>query len=200
MSSHLVQSPEEYAESMRVLGTGMLTGNRLPARVFGGERRFRVGEFDDLMGEPLWEVVRAAARAAGDERIIAAILEPSPEYFHRHFGYYGVLALDTGDPAEAYLELLDTEPPDSPADGFIYNSEVIAVCGPSRRWQLWAQRSLGVAILATEPGLALEETEMRWFSAADALALIAQNFLHKRLPPEIAEAFTRNYLEALEAP
>jgi hypothetical protein len=198
MTSHLVQSVGEHDDIVRRISAAVIAESRLPAPVFRGGQRYRVGQFDDLMAVPLWAAVRAAAGACGERQITAATLDPTPEYFHQHFGHYGSLVLDVADPAEAYLDLVATEAPGGPEFGLIYNADVVAACGPSLRWRLWAQRDLNLVVLAVEPGLPLDGVGMRWLAPHDALGIMSLEFRNRQLPPDITEAFTHNYLDALD--
>jgi hypothetical protein len=193
-NSRIVKLSSRYERCIQTIREGINIDSRLPGQVFIGRAAYHIFEFDDVMAEELWKDVQTIAQMSAEEHISCAIVQPDPTYFKAHFGYYGAFEFDVRDSAGAYVDLLSTEPRESPADSFLHNSNVIAACGVSKAWKLWAERSFGIGILAVAPGLVKAPLHNRYFAAADALHdLVALEYSGQVVPPEIQREFLKNY-------
>lgn len=52
------------------------------------------------------------------------------------------------DGEEEYIRALNEGMTGSPADALGINSDVVAICPEDRRWSIWAERDLDVAVVA----------------------------------------------------
>jgi len=128
---------------------------RLPEPVFQPQYGcFQFTEFDATMADQFWPVLWGLMRAFGDEHCSLAVLDPDPlKYFFAQFKRYGALRFELGNTADDYYNALSSEPDGSPADALLYNSEVIVWLPDSRKWAIWGERSLGIAVIAADEAL-----------------------------------------------
>lgn len=170
----------------------------LPAQVFRAPMAsFHVIEFDVLLARHVFARLQRLAAAAGSEAFNLGVLEPDPQsYFHAHFGKYPFLRFTATDSADRFIEALNEDPGDSPADAIATNSDVVVVYPDSAQWLIYGDRRLEIAIVAAADAAAAAAIEAdppaRLFHAADAVTLLEPLF-RGSVPPDIASALIQNY-------
>jgi hypothetical protein len=197
--SVIVHDPEEFARLAEIPASGFLTSRRLPEQVFRSGRAgsFLFTEFENLFSPDIWIDLRAVTMSGGDEDLVLTVVDPVPSYFFENFGYYGMLRLSVEDQPESYVRLLAIEPPDSPADSFLYNMQSLACSSISKLWGLWADRELGVAIFSHSPSvtsIVRRFSEKLWVPCDEALSdIVALNFSGQQIPVSFYRSFRENY-------
>lgn len=200
-SVEFIASAARFDELVSDLGSVFRLSCRLPEQVFEeGFGGFGFFEFDDVMSERFWLTLVELSRRSSGAEIIMFVVEPdAKDYFRSHFGYYGAAQLPVDLDPRGYVELLELAPSGSPADAVCHNSRAMVFCSTSHEWGIWADRELGVGILASRgvvliPTRDAELKRLRWFSLADALQdLMALAFEDQLVSPAIESRMTACY-------
>jgi len=189
----------DFERSMERFRSMFLLKCRLPDQVFHPvPETFLFFEFDRLFAPEGWKTVRHLSKISEDQAVNLAVVEPDPDYFSGHFGYFGLLHLSVDLDWDAAAQVFESAPPDSPADALIYNTRVIALCSDTPNWGMWCERQLGIGVIGIQrhDGEALLATPglLGFFTLEDALVdLVALNFAGQVTPPHIISRLRQNY-------
>ncbi|MFX3617839.1 MAG: hypothetical protein ACE3JK_09940 [Sporolactobacillus sp.] len=112
---------------------------------------YSFNEFDRAISEDLWTDIKRLSKMSEDFKVLLAVIDPDPEqYFKRYFGYYNWAEIPVDTSEDDYINLLFKEPPSSPADAIVFNSELIVWMPLSMQWAIFANRSYNLCVLATD--------------------------------------------------
>src|SRR4051812_24515455 len=101
-------------------------------------------EFDDceLCSTDFFILLKWMMLHSGDKSCAFIVLDPDPvHYFHRHFGKYSAIEFLPTDSDQEYIDRLNENPGENPADAIGTNCNSWAVVCPSERWFVHALRS-----------------------------------------------------------
>lgn len=120
----------------------------LPRNVFSDHlRHFLFLPFDLLLSEALPGPLQAYMQGIGENACWLIVLEPDPRlYFGQHFDFLGAFEFEVTDSAEQYLDALNHDPGESPADAIMHNANRFALVSPSANWVIYGQRDTDVAV------------------------------------------------------
>jgi hypothetical protein len=89
-------------------------------------------------------------------------LRPEPlTYYFKEFGYFNWCKLPVNLTKEDNIKVLNLEPPESPADSLMNNSNLIVWASPSGKWAIRCDRGFEVSVI----GFNRESFEMDFLSA-----------------------------------
>lgn len=145
----------------------------LPAQVFRQACAFRVMEWDLMWSARFFEFASALTTAAGSDSFNLLVLDPDPDkYFRRRFGALPLLTFSTSDIAAAYIDRINADPGDSPADAVIYNSNIVAVWPATKLWCLYGHRDFEISVIATQDNhvlKAIDNAKLPTYTMAEAV-------------------------------
>jgi hypothetical protein len=118
-------------------------------------------------------------------------LNPDPQnYFKKEFGYYNWANVPVSINGEEYWNLLNSHPPDSPADSMLFNSETIVWFPKSAKWAIWGERKYGICILGCD-GFIPADT---WHTFDWAVkSFLPNNFGSNAVPEEFRKKVQEHY-------
>jgi hypothetical protein len=174
----------------------------LPEQVFRAKPcAFRVVDFSAIWSAEFFLFLQQLTTAVDSTGFILAVLRPDPSrYFYRHFNRYPLLRFSINDASECYIEEVNEDPGGSPADSIITNSTTLIIYPESRRWAIYGDRDLDVAIIAAMDDVAvqyiLSHARHQLYSADAAVPALLARVYHGEVPAAIAEALVHNYRTA----
>ena len=143
---------EEYLKEFIALQSVISISSELPSLVFGpGFSNFRFFEFDYILSESFWPVLKALATSSGDSHLLFWVLMPDPaKYYKQQFGRYGVIRFDTADSEGDFANVLFQALGGNAADALAYNAKRVAVYSPSTKWAIWGDRVQEIGVVAQQ--------------------------------------------------
>jgi len=189
---------KEEFDGLRNLAQQIFTskGAVLPAQAFQDRyRSFYLFDFDEIFTSSLWHLVEVLKKTFGDKSVAMLVHDPSPiNYYYRHFRKYGALQFERDDTYVDFEHEVRAIPNGSRADALFHIANVLSFNGTSQEWGIWAERAVGVGIVATTTKINLDGIGPTWFSVDEALnELIALNFKEQRVPEGFSRQFRQNY-------
>ncbi len=195
-----VTSPDSYSRIRRQLDRHLLLEAALPGAVLRHRPRTHTFfEFDEVFRESFWDVMYILAAQSGDDTVVFSVIDPDPEeYFYREFGYFPAAEAPVGFDTSRIIDVLCSAPDDSPADSLMHNSHTIAIASSFGGMVAWADRSLGLGLLALfdRPEMGVGQRLPEGFPFADvhrAIEIIRPAFVGSRVPDLIRNELLRNY-------
>lgn len=190
-----------YDEAARLLDSLIDRDAELPDQVLRpGVATLRIIDIVELWTVDFFNAAKEVMRLESDQsRLLVAGIRPDPiDYYYRHFRKFPLFQFGASDDAQAYLDALNADPGDSPADALVYNAAVLAVFPESCRWVVYGDRDFEVAIIATADratGDVWSATSFRerFYSAGEAVEELLAMVYRGNVPRDAAEAFMRNY-------
>lgn len=191
----------KYEDAVRLLESLVDTNAELPDQVFAPTVAvFRIFDITEVWMAAFFDAAKHVMQVRGDQtRLLVAMIRPDPiGYYYAHFRKFPLFQFDRSDDAQTYLDALNADPGNSPADALVHNAAVLAIYPESCQWVVYGDRDFEVAIIATRD----RETQEAWGSTllAERLYPVRQaieNLLVPMyggdVPREVAEAFLRNY-------
>jgi hypothetical protein len=130
-------------------------GRRLPEIVFSRKmKNFCFFEFNSMITPEFMSTLRKITEHFRDDRVFVTVLDPDPvEYFFREFGHCGAFQMSSKSTNDEYFDVLAHEPPESPADALLYNSNIITWTASGNKWAMWGERDTGIGVLGAEDDL-----------------------------------------------
>lgn len=188
----------EYLAILASVRSVFDTQARFPENVLRRPARTLYFEFEELFDVPLWRSLELLARQSGETETLGLILDPTPQYFRDHFDYYGAMRLPVDGMDKEALALLVREPDGSAADAVTHNGRVLAFVTRSLGVALWAERELGIGLVAVRnadlaTALTGSKNAIRWFDAREVLSLITPTFVGNSVPDQFRAEFLSNY-------
>jgi hypothetical protein len=132
----------------------------------------------------------------GSRGVSGLVLDPEPEYYREHFGFFPAWRLGVNESGDDYRDLISYEPPKSPADALMYRADVLMLFSTSGSIVAWAQRELELGVLGLfdvgQSTVALP-AQIPWHSALGAAELMSPLFVTSKVPRRLRSALLRNY-------
>lgn len=189
-----IKEKNEFKQSTIIINDVINKGNNLPNNVFN--KRFTYyffNQFDWAMSPDIWEEIKKISTLTKDNHILMAVLDPDPvTYYKRNFDYYNWAKLPISCSADEYMALLSLEPPDSPADAVIFNSEIIVWLPPSKKWAIFGNKDRNLCVLGTNKRNFSSEEWHTLDYWKDDLSL---EFSKKQELDQFIQQMKRNYLQ-----
>lgn len=130
-------------------------GRKLPEMVFmQSMKHFCFFEFNSMISPEFMSILREVAKHFREDTVLVTVLDPDPvEYFFREFGHCGAFQISSDSTNNEYFSILAHEPPESPADALLYNSNIIIWNSNGNKWAMWGERDSGIGVLGAEDDL-----------------------------------------------
>lgn len=196
----IVERPK-YEDAVRLLDSLVDRNAELPDRVFSPTVAvFRILDITELWMAEFFDAAKHVMQVRGDQtRLLVTVIRPDAiGYYYAHFRKFPLFQFDRFDDAQTYLDALNADPGDSPADALVHNGAVLAIYPESCQWVVYGDRDFEVAIIATRD----RETQEAWgstslverlYSVRQAIENLLAPMYGGDVPREVAEAFLRNY-------
>jgi len=141
----------------------------LPNNLFTNEfTSFKSIEFDKLYSASVFEGIKVFLKKISNSNFTFFSIEPSPEkYFFKHFTKYSVAKIPIDSSYDDYLNFLNEDPGNSPADCLIDRSETILIYSDNPIWGIVGSKDWEVGIV----GFKEVEIEKHFLSSFDNLDL-----------------------------
>jgi len=192
--------PDEAKAELQKIDVLIDRNARLPGMVFHQRpHSFRIIEFDELWSSDFFRRAREMTKANGDECFTLAVLQPDPErYFYNQFCEYPFFRFALDDVEQHYVDAINEDPGNSPADAVAHNADVVFVYPERVGWAIYGDRDLEVAVVATMNERALEVLTSiypreRLHSAASAIARLLVPLYGGAIPEDMQQRFIANY-------
>ena len=173
---------------------------QLPQQVFRhGMARVQFFEFGEVVTAEFWRILASLGRHYRDNEVLVTTIDPTPQYFHDHFGYFGLLRLPVNPDPERYIAAWRFAPEKSRADSLNDHGEVLAYTGTSGGWGVWADREFGIAIIGVratdgiEPPAKLVSNGIQFKSLEVSVDIIGLAWAGSVAPADFRDEFRRNY-------
>ncbi|HEX8170567.1 MAG TPA: hypothetical protein VF824_08505 [Thermoanaerobaculia bacterium] len=196
----MITSRGDFENELQKIDRSIDRRAALPDQVFVTRPvAFHVVDFDQFWSEEFFGDAQRLTRRAGDDSFTFAVLRPDPDsYYHAHFGKFPMLRFSDADPAHRYIEELHRDPGGSPADAIAFNSEVVLLYPPSRRWAMYGDRNLEIAVVAVmdeeiEAGIRQTTHSLRLFTPTEAATELLSAVYRGAVPEEVKRSLVRNY-------
>jgi len=121
----------------------------LPKNIFNSRFKYFNGfEFDIIYGEKYFNNLKSFLNQIGDTCFSFYTILPSAEnYFLKHFHKYSVARIDNKNNYDDYIDFLETDPGNSPADALVHNGETIAMYSSNDHWAMLGSRDCEIGIV-----------------------------------------------------
>jgi hypothetical protein len=125
-----------------------------PLRDWTAAANVDVCQYSNAIEGAFGPVLQALADFHGDEVVTTVVLDPTPAYYHEHYGTFPAFSLSRDDVAASFWECVSFEPGGDPTGAVVYTANVVTAVGDSGAWAVWAERSwdLAVVLSATPDG------------------------------------------------
>lgn len=148
--SFFIQDVIEYNNLKEFLEEIFHLNKEIPDQVFQkdfGDYLFE--QFDVIMSEEFWTAIRGLAEKSKDDYVILGVLNPHPmDYYYKEFGYFNWVKLPLNLNKDDYWNIINEGPRNYEADAIIFNSFIIALFPPSKKWGIWADRNYEISVIA----------------------------------------------------
>lgn len=166
------KNKNKYKKMKKLIEETYFINKLLPNKIFKKTyNNFLCQEFDLIMCDEFWENIKKLSILSDDDKVIFGVLDPSPEYFYKYFGYYSIVELSTDIENEKISNLIEYAPKNNEADSIFSNSTII-ICFPlSKKWAIYADRDFEISILAFEEDYIepLKYFLSKWVSIEEAI-------------------------------
>jgi hypothetical protein len=189
----------EFENLKSLLDRIVIPSCSLPNKVFQETyNNYLFREFDFAMTESFWVEIRELANKINDDSIIMAVLSPDPlNYYYKEFGYFNWVKLKVSITPAQYMDILNLNPKDSPADSIFINSNTIVWASSSKKWAIWGEREKGVCVIAFNEKLGVDIqnlTSNNWRSIDNTVTdWIGLNYKNYIIPKDIENKLFVNY-------
>jgi hypothetical protein len=164
----------------------------LPDQVF--RRRasaFHVIDFDQVWSEDFFREAQRRTTRAGDLSFTFAVLRPDPDnYYYAQFGKFPLLRFTELDTVQRFIDEVQEDPGDSPADAIAYNSGAILVYPASERWASYGDRDVEIGVVAAmdnemEAAISTAGQSLRLFTQIEAVTQLLPPVYRGIVPEEV---------------
>lgn len=166
------KNKNKYKKMKKLIEETYFINKLLPNKIFKKTyNNFLCQEFDLIMCDEFWENIKKLSILSDDDKVIFGVLDPSPEYFYKYFGYYSIVELSTDIENKKISNLIEYAPKNNEADSIFSNSTII-ICFPlSKKWAIYADRDFEISILAFEEDYIepLKYFLSKWVSIEEAI-------------------------------
>ena len=167
-----LKNKNKYKKMKKLIEEKYYINKLLPNKIFKKTyNNFLCQEFDLIMCDEFWENIKKLSILSDDDKVIFGVLDPSPEYFYKYFGYYSIVELSTDIENKKISNLIEYAPKNNEADSIFSNSTII-ICFPlSKKWAIYADRDFEISILAFEEDYIepLKYFLSKWVSIEEAI-------------------------------
>jgi len=174
--------------------------NTFPERQFKTKYSFfSYLSFDNIFSEDFIESLLSFVMNSDDTVINAVVIEPDcVDYYLKHFGIYGAFELGVESSAEEYLEIINVDPGNSPADAFIHRADRIVFFPRKGGWVLYGDRELEI-VLCGFSNMSAKKDFATIFqcgimnSPNEVIDYVKDNFINEELLKIFKEKLIANY-------
>lgn len=143
-----IKEYEEFAELYEKALKEFNVDDCNPLRLVNQKFKFYFESVYELVVFPsFYEQVIELCKLNKSKEFSYMILKPSPtEYFYKNFGTYNTFIFSSVDSSQIFVDTLNADPGNSPADCPISNSFLILVMDSKMNWFVLANRSYEKAV------------------------------------------------------
>jgi hypothetical protein len=192
---------QEFDDSFQTINRIIGKDLELPDLVFKKQwGNFLFITFDEIfLPEVFFRNLKEFLKIKLEDYFQLSVINPDPEkYFFKHFKKYSMLHFSINDREEDYLEILNRDPGNSPADSIMDNSNSILVYSDNADWGVYGERELGVAICAFRnvelKNLFETAYGNKLLNLEEAFKLMGNAYKDQLLPIKVEKKIRQNYL------
>ena len=160
-------------------------------------------DFDVIWNESWFERIKALS--VSDIAFRLMVLSPDPlKYYQHYFSMLPLLIVEVSDSFQKYLDVLQQDPGQSPADAIQHGAEVLCAYDDDMRWVWLCDRGLELGVVATVDAELSSEMRQAFgeflLTPQQAIETILSSVYLRSVPHDVASALLRHYGDATGRP
>ena len=192
-----------FSQKLALIEKMIQVDKRLPDQVFKDQMlEFIFIDFDEIFSAKFFDHIKVFLKMIQNKNCYLSVLDPDPrDYFFHYFGKYSFIEFSVDETSMSYIQILQADPGDSPADAIAINSTIVAIYSDSADWVIYGDRNMELGIFGCSNSSLMNDFVSSYMpgrvfdvkNAIEKLVQVSYHSLDTGVPLNIREKLSNNY-------